>query len=55
MTNNTSYYVIKYTTDIIVKNYFFKEPGFKEIRLVRNWSGKSKGYGYVDFDSAVIH
>lgn len=30
---------------------FEKEPGFIEIRLVRNWSGKSKGYGYVDFDS----
>ena len=30
---------------------FVKEPGFKEIRLVKHWSGKSKGYGYVDFET----
>jgi hypothetical protein len=28
-------------------------PGFKEVRLIKHWSGKSKGYGYVDFATAV--
>jgi RNA recognition motif-containing protein len=32
---------------------FEKVPGFQEIRLIRGWNGKTKGYGYVDFDSAV--
>ena len=31
-----------------------KSPGFQAIRLIKNWSGKSKGYGYVDFNTAVI-
>lgn len=38
--------------EIKLKAIFEKQPGFKEVRLIKHWSGKSKGYGYVDFDSA---
>ncbi len=36
-----------------LENVFKGLPGFKEVRLIKHWSGKSKGYGYVDFATAV--
>lgn len=30
---------------------FEKEPGFKDIRIIKKWDGKSKGYGYLDFEN----
>ena len=36
------------------KNKILKKlPGFKELRLIKHWSGKTKGYGYVDFETTV--
>lgn len=32
---------------------FEKEPGFKEVRLPSHYSGKNKGFGYVDFETPV--
>jgi len=36
-----------------LENLFKSLPGFKEVRIIKHWSGKTKGYGYVDFSTAV--
>ena len=38
------------TTEEGLKN-FFKEYGVVSVRIIKNQLGKSKGYGFVDFDS----
>lgn len=30
---------------------FLKAKGYQQVRLVKHWSGKTRGYGYVDFDN----
>ncbi|CAF0720727.1 unnamed protein product [Brachionus calyciflorus] len=33
-----------------IRELFEKQPGFLCLRLIKHWSGKTKGYGYVDFE-----
>jgi nucleolin len=41
------------TTEDTLKSLFASSGNVKSVRIIRNYNGNSKGFGYVEFDSTA--